>query len=71
MAIGINRPTASSKAGKVLWLAKGLTGGYFPNVKNSPSLGDTIILMPPLSITEAEITRMVDAVSHGIREVCG
>jgi adenosylmethionine-8-amino-7-oxononanoate aminotransferase len=33
-------------------------------------LGDTIICMPPLSITEAEITHLVDAIAAGIRETC-
>lgn len=33
-------------------------------------LGDTIVLMPPLTITEAEITHLVDAIEHGIRETC-
>jgi adenosylmethionine-8-amino-7-oxononanoate aminotransferase len=33
-------------------------------------LGDTIVLMPPLSITEPELTLLVDAVDHGIREIC-
>lgn len=34
-------------------------------------LGDVIVLMPPLSITETEIVRLVDAAEHGIRTVCG
>lgn len=34
-------------------------------------LGDVIVLMPPLSITEAEIDVLVDAVAHGIRTACG
>jgi adenosylmethionine-8-amino-7-oxononanoate aminotransferase len=33
-------------------------------------LGDTIVLMPPLSVTEAEITQLIDAVEFGIRESC-
>ncbi|MEO8138954.1 MAG: adenosylmethionine--8-amino-7-oxononanoate transaminase [Gemmatimonadota bacterium] len=33
-------------------------------------LGDTIICMPPLSITDAEIVHLVDAIAHGIRETC-
>ncbi len=33
-------------------------------------LGDTIICMPPLSITDAEITHLVDAIASGIRETC-
>jgi adenosylmethionine-8-amino-7-oxononanoate aminotransferase len=33
-------------------------------------LGDTIVLMPPLTITESEITHLVDAIEHGIRESC-
>jgi adenosylmethionine---8-amino-7-oxononanoate aminotransferase len=33
-------------------------------------LGDTIVLMPPLSITETEITRLIDAVASGIQETC-
>ncbi len=33
-------------------------------------LGDTIICMPPLSITDSEITHLVDAIEHGIRETC-
>jgi adenosylmethionine-8-amino-7-oxononanoate aminotransferase len=33
-------------------------------------LGDTIVLMPPLSITEAELTHLIDAVEYGIRETC-
>jgi len=27
--------------------------------------------MPPLSIIEAEITQLIDAVASGIRETCG
>jgi adenosylmethionine-8-amino-7-oxononanoate aminotransferase len=34
-------------------------------------LGDTIVLMPPLSITEPEISQLIDAVERGIRETCG
>jgi adenosylmethionine-8-amino-7-oxononanoate aminotransferase len=34
-------------------------------------LGDVIILMPPLSIAEAEIVALVDAIEAGVREVCG
>ena len=33
-------------------------------------LGDVIVLMPPLSITEPEITQLVDAIEFGIREIC-
>jgi adenosylmethionine---8-amino-7-oxononanoate aminotransferase len=33
-------------------------------------LGDTIICMPPLSITDPEITHLVDAIDYGIRETC-
>jgi adenosylmethionine-8-amino-7-oxononanoate aminotransferase len=33
-------------------------------------LGDTIICMPPLSITGPELTHLVDAIEHGIRETC-
>ncbi len=33
-------------------------------------LGDTIICMPPLSITDREITHLVDAIAFGIRETC-
>jgi adenosylmethionine-8-amino-7-oxononanoate aminotransferase len=33
-------------------------------------LGDTVVLMPPLSITPAEITLLVDAVASGILETC-
>ncbi|MFN8645659.1 MAG: adenosylmethionine--8-amino-7-oxononanoate transaminase [Gemmatimonadales bacterium] len=33
-------------------------------------LGDTIVLMPPLTITGDEITALVDAIEHGILEVC-
>jgi adenosylmethionine-8-amino-7-oxononanoate aminotransferase len=33
-------------------------------------LGDIIVLMPPLSITEAELTHLIDAVASGIRETC-
>jgi adenosylmethionine---8-amino-7-oxononanoate aminotransferase len=33
-------------------------------------LGDVIVLMPPLSITDAEITQLVDAIEFGIREIC-
>jgi len=33
-------------------------------------LGDVIVLMPPLSITGAEIVRLVDAVEAGIAEAC-
>lgn len=32
---------------------------------------DTIVLMPPLAITEEEVERMVKAVRLGIEEVCG
>ncbi len=34
-------------------------------------LGDVIVLMPPLTVEPAEITRLVGAVEHGIRTVCG
>jgi adenosylmethionine-8-amino-7-oxononanoate aminotransferase len=34
-------------------------------------LGDTIVLMPPFSISEEEIVLLVDAVAHGIEQVCG
>jgi adenosylmethionine---8-amino-7-oxononanoate aminotransferase len=34
-------------------------------------LGDTIILMPPLTITDAEIVAIVDAVEYGLAAVCG
>ncbi len=34
-------------------------------------LGDTIILMPPLSVTDSEISQLIDAVELGIREICG
>ena len=33
-------------------------------------LGDVIVLCPPLTITEEEVQRLVDAVAAGIREVC-
>ncbi|MEO8633883.1 MAG: adenosylmethionine--8-amino-7-oxononanoate transaminase [Gemmatimonadales bacterium] len=33
-------------------------------------LGDTIILMPPLTITSDEITLLIDAIADGIRECC-
>src|SRR5262245_9230565 len=33
-------------------------------------LGDVIVLMPPLSITDQEITQLVDAIEFGIREIC-
>ena len=33
-------------------------------------LGDTIVLMPPLTITDDAIVALVDAVEAGIREVC-
>jgi adenosylmethionine-8-amino-7-oxononanoate aminotransferase len=33
-------------------------------------LGDTIVLMPPLSVTEAEISHLIDAIDSGIRETC-
>ena len=33
-------------------------------------LGDVIVLMPPLTITEAEIDRIVDTVKAAIEEVC-
>lgn len=32
-------------------------------------LGDVIVLMPPLSVTEDELERLVDVVAEGIREV--
>jgi adenosylmethionine-8-amino-7-oxononanoate aminotransferase len=34
-------------------------------------LGDTVVLMPPLSITGDEIATLVAAIEKGIREVCG
>jgi adenosylmethionine-8-amino-7-oxononanoate aminotransferase len=34
-------------------------------------LGDTIVCMPPLSITEDEIVTLVDAIERGIADVCG
>jgi adenosylmethionine-8-amino-7-oxononanoate aminotransferase len=34
-------------------------------------LGDVIVLMPPLTITGAELAHLVAAVEAGIREVCG
>ena len=33
-------------------------------------LGYSIVLMPPLSVTEAEIIHLVDAIELGIRETC-
>jgi adenosylmethionine-8-amino-7-oxononanoate aminotransferase len=33
-------------------------------------LGDVIVLMPPLTVTSAEITRIVDALAAAIAEVC-
>jgi adenosylmethionine-8-amino-7-oxononanoate aminotransferase len=33
-------------------------------------LGDTIILMPPLSVTEDEIATIVEAIELGVSEVC-
>jgi adenosylmethionine---8-amino-7-oxononanoate aminotransferase len=33
-------------------------------------LGDTIVLMPPLSITTDEIVTLVETIAAGIREVC-
>jgi adenosylmethionine-8-amino-7-oxononanoate aminotransferase len=33
-------------------------------------LGDVIVLMPPLSVTLAEIDVLVDAIEHGIRVEC-
>jgi adenosylmethionine-8-amino-7-oxononanoate aminotransferase len=33
-------------------------------------LGDTLVLMPPLTITDGEIVALVDAIEAGIREVC-
>jgi adenosylmethionine-8-amino-7-oxononanoate aminotransferase len=33
-------------------------------------LADVIVLMPPLSITDAEIVHLVDAIAAGIRESC-
>ena len=33
-------------------------------------LGETVVLMPPLTITEPEITHLIDAIEHGIRETC-
>ena len=32
-------------------------------------LGDVVVLMPPLTITEDEIVRMVDALEESVREV--
>jgi adenosylmethionine-8-amino-7-oxononanoate aminotransferase len=34
-------------------------------------LGDTIVLMPPLSIGEDELVLLVEAVAHGISAACG
>jgi adenosylmethionine-8-amino-7-oxononanoate aminotransferase len=34
-------------------------------------LGDTLVLMPPLSILEAEVDLLVDAVRDAILEVAG
>ena len=34
-------------------------------------IGDTIILMPPLSVTEEEIVAIADAIEYGITTVCG
>lgn len=34
-------------------------------------LGDVIVLMPPLTVTDAELGLLVDAVAAGIEEVCG
>lgn len=34
-------------------------------------LGDVIVVMPPLTITAAEIERIVDVLAAAIREVCG
>lgn len=33
-------------------------------------LGDTIVLMPPLTITARELTILIDAIADGIRECC-
>lgn len=33
-------------------------------------LGDVIVLMPPLTITTAELTMLIDAIAAGIRQVC-
>jgi adenosylmethionine-8-amino-7-oxononanoate aminotransferase len=33
-------------------------------------LGDVVVLMPPLSISDREITQLVDAIEFGIREIC-
>ena len=30
-------------------------------------LGDVIILMPPLTMTDGELDRLVDAIAYGIR----
>jgi adenosylmethionine-8-amino-7-oxononanoate aminotransferase len=32
-------------------------------------LGDVVVLMPPLTITEAEVVRMVDALDGALDEV--
>jgi len=34
-------------------------------------LGDTVVLMPPLSITEEQIGSLVSATARSIREICG
>ncbi len=34
-------------------------------------LGDTVVLMPPLSVTEEEISRLVSATARSIVEICG
>jgi adenosylmethionine-8-amino-7-oxononanoate aminotransferase len=34
-------------------------------------LGDVVVLMPPLSITEEEIERIVDVLGAAIEEVAG
>jgi adenosylmethionine-8-amino-7-oxononanoate aminotransferase len=33
-------------------------------------LGDVVVLMPPLTISDEEIVQLVDAIEFGIREVC-
>jgi adenosylmethionine-8-amino-7-oxononanoate aminotransferase len=34
-------------------------------------LGDVLVVMPPLSITESEITLLVDSIEHGLQKEFG
>jgi adenosylmethionine-8-amino-7-oxononanoate aminotransferase len=35
------------------------------------NLGDVIVLMPPLTITLAELDQMIESLEKSVREICG